>query len=88
MRALSSTRTVTGIRTSSVVPTPSRGRSGWGARRGGFTFDRSLPPTDRRHCEAADFAGPHRRRPDGRTDLYCVRGAINGTLEDRKLWPA
>ena len=59
-----------------------------GARRGGFTFDRSLPPTDRRHCEAADFAGPHRRRPDGRTDLYCVRGAINGTLEDRKLWPA
>src|SRR5687767_2472000 len=34
-----------------------------GTRGGGFTFKQSLPPTDRHRCEAADFAGPDRRRP-------------------------
>jgi hypothetical protein len=54
-----------------------------GKRRGGFTFDRSLPATDRHNCAAADFAGPTRRRPDGRIDLYCVRGAGSGTLSHK-----
>ena len=59
-----------------------------GNGRGGFTFDRSLPSTDRHNCATADFAGPGGRRPDGRPDLYCVRGANNGTLRDKtnELW--
>ncbi len=59
-----------------------------GNRRGGFTFDRSLPSTDRHNCATADFAGPGRTRPDGRADLYCVRGANRGTVSDKKneLW--
>jgi hypothetical protein len=55
-----------------------------GGNRGGFTFDRSLARTDRHNCAAADFAGPARRPPDGRSDLYCVRGAGSGTLSDKK----
>lgn len=55
-----------------------------GNRRGGFTFDRSLPITDRHNCATADFAGPRRTRPDGRPDLYCVRGADNGTLSNKR----
>ena len=55
-----------------------------GNRRGRFTFDRSLPRTDRHNCATADFAGPGRTRPDGRADLYCVRGASQGTLSDKK----
>jgi len=55
-----------------------------GNGRGGFTFDRSLPRTDRHNCATADFAGPGRTRPDGRADLYCVRGAFRGTLSDKK----
>ena len=55
-----------------------------GNSRGGFTFDRSLPITDRHNCATADFAGPNRRRPDGRADLYCVRGANIGTLSDKR----
>jgi hypothetical protein len=55
-----------------------------GNRRGGFTYDRSLPITDRHDCATADFAGPGGTRPDGRADLYCVRGANNGTVPDKK----
>jgi len=55
-----------------------------GNRRGRFTFDRSLPSPDRHNCAAADFAGPAGTRPDGRPDLYCVRGANNGTVPDKK----
>ena len=55
-----------------------------GNDRGGFTFDRSLPRTDRHNCAAADFAGPAGTRPDGRADLYCVRGANKGTIPDKK----
>ncbi len=55
-----------------------------GKRRGGFTFDRSLPSTDRHNCAAADFAGPAGTRPDGRADLYCVRGANIGTVSSKK----
>ncbi|HEX6149426.1 FG-GAP repeat domain-containing protein [Nocardioides sp.] len=55
-----------------------------GKRRGGFTFDRSLPSTDRHNCAAADFAGPASTRPDGRPDLYCVRGANIGTVSHKK----
>ncbi|WP_432479406.1 FG-GAP repeat domain-containing protein [Nocardioides sp. GXQ0305] len=54
-----------------------------GNRRRGFRFDRSLPRTDRHNCAVADFAGPARRPPDGRPDLYCVRGANVGTLSDK-----
>lgn len=55
-----------------------------GNGRGGFTFDRSLTSTDRHNCATADFAGPGRTRPDGRPDLYCVRGANNGTVPDKQ----
>ncbi len=54
-----------------------------GTERGGFTFDQSLPRTDRHNCATADFAGPGRTPPDGRADLYCVRGANAGTLSDK-----
>lgn len=55
-----------------------------GRRRGGFTFDRALPNTDRHNCAAADFGGPAGTPPDGRADLYCVRGANMGTLQDKR----
>ena len=55
-----------------------------GNRRGGFTFDRSLTKTDRHNCATADFAGPAGRPPDGRADLYCVRGANDGTLANKR----
>ena len=55
-----------------------------GNSRGGFTFDRSLTSTDRHNCATADFAGPGRTRPDGRPDLYCVRGANMGTVPDKR----
>jgi hypothetical protein len=55
-----------------------------GTKRGRFTFDRALPPTDRHNCATADFAGPGRRPPDGRADLYCVRGANRGTVSDKE----
>ncbi|MGZ5405563.1 MAG: hypothetical protein ACXWDL_12995, partial [Nocardioides sp.] len=55
-----------------------------GNSRGGFTFDRSLPSTDRHNCAAADFAGPAGSPPDGRADLYCVRGANIGTVPNKK----
>jgi hypothetical protein len=55
-----------------------------GKRRGGFTFDRSVPSIDFHDCAAADFAGPAGRPPDGRADLYCVRGANNGTVPDKQ----
>ncbi len=55
-----------------------------GNGRGGFTFDRSLRSIDRHNCAAADFAGPARTPPDGRTDLYCVVGANIGTVSDKK----
>jgi VCBS repeat protein len=61
---------------------------GWqiwlGNGRGGFTFDRALRKTDRHNCAAADFGGPHHTRPDGRIDLYCVRGAGKGTVDNKK----
>ena len=49
----------------------------------GFTFDRALNPTDRHNCAAADFSGPD-GRPDRRADLYCVRGANKGTLQNKR----
>ncbi len=55
-----------------------------GNNRGGFSFDRSLRSPDRHNCATADFAGPGRTPPDGRADLYCVRGANNGTVSDKK----
>ncbi|WP_167305966.1 FG-GAP repeat domain-containing protein [Nocardioides euryhalodurans] len=55
-----------------------------GNSRGGFTFDRYLSRTDRHQCATADFAGPDDARPDGRPDLYCVRGANNGTVSDKR----
>ena len=55
-----------------------------GNNRGGFTFDRALRRTDRHNCAAADFAGPNRKRPDGRPDLYCVRGAVVGTVANKR----
>ncbi len=55
-----------------------------GNSRGGFVYDRSLPRTDRHNCATADFAGPAGRLPDGRADLYCVRGANIGTVSDKK----
>lgn len=55
-----------------------------GNRHGGFTFDRSLPATDHHNCAVADFGGPRRKRPDGRPDLYCVRGAMNGTIDNKR----
>jgi hypothetical protein len=55
-----------------------------GTERGRFTFDRALPRTDRHNCATADFAGPGRTPPDGRADLYCVRGANRGTLSDKE----
>ena len=55
-----------------------------GNRRGGFTFDRSLTSTDRHNCTVADFAGPAGTPPDGRPDLYCVRGANIGTVSHKK----
>ena len=61
---------------------------GWeiwlGNGRGGFTFDRALRRTDRHNCAAADIGGPRHTRPDGRIDLYCVRGARTGTLDNKK----
>ena len=61
---------------------------GWqiwlGNGRGGFTFDRALPKTDRHNCVSADFAGPGGTGPDGRADLYCVRGAGMGTVDNKK----
>jgi VCBS repeat protein len=61
---------------------------GWqiwmGKRRGGFSFDQALRKTDRHNCVAADFGGPHHTRRDGRTDLYCVRGAGKGTLKNKR----
>jgi hypothetical protein len=51
---------------------------------GGFKFDRALPSTDRHNCAAADFGGPHGASPDRRLDLYCVRGADNGTINDKR----
>ena len=61
---------------------------GWeiwlGNGRGGFTFDQTLRRTDRHNCAAADFGGPNHTRPDGRIDLYCVRGAGKGTLDNKK----
>ena len=62
----------------------SRGRSGWGTAAAGSSIDRSLPSTDRHNCATADFAGPAGRLPDGRADLYCVRGANIGTVSDKK----
>jgi hypothetical protein len=50
----------------------------------GFTFDRELSTTDRHNCATADFAGPGGTPPDGRADLYCVRGADMGTLQDKR----
>ena len=55
-----------------------------GNSRGGFRFDRYLTRTDRHNCATADFAGPDGTRPDRRPDLYCVRGANNGTVSDKK----
>jgi hypothetical protein len=51
---------------------------------GGFTFDQALPSTDRHNCAAADFGGPDGAPPDGRLDLYCVRGANKGTINDKR----
>ncbi len=55
-----------------------------GRERGGFTFDQALTKTDRHNCAAADFGGPDGTPPDGREDLYCVRGANRGTANDKK----
>ena len=59
---------------------------GWeiwlGNGNGGFTLDRTLARIDRHNCQAADFGGPD-GHPDGRTDLYCVRGANRGTSTRR-----
>jgi hypothetical protein len=54
-----------------------------GNGRGGFTFDRALVATDRHNCATADFSGPD-GSPDGRADLYCVRGAGKGTLAHKR----
>ena len=54
-----------------------------GNNRSGFTFDRALGGTDRHNCATADFSGPH-GSPDGRPDLYCVRGAYKGTLSNKR----
>ncbi|MFC5176512.1 FG-GAP repeat domain-containing protein [Nocardioides taihuensis] len=54
-----------------------------GSGSGDFTFDRGLHRTDRHNCVAADFGRPADGRPDGRVDLYCVRGADKGTLSDK-----
>lgn len=63
-------------------------QQGWeiwlGNGRGGFTFDRALLRTDRHNCVSADFGGPDGTRPDGRADLYCVRGASMGTVGDKR----
>ena len=48
-----------------------------------FTLDRTLARKDRHHCAAADFGGPQ-GAPDGRMDLYCVRGANKGTLDNKR----
>jgi hypothetical protein len=53
-----------------------------GTRTGKFVYDRSLRFTDRHECVTADFSGPRGIR-DGRPDLYCVRGANKGTLNDK-----
>jgi hypothetical protein len=55
-----------------------------GNSRGGFRFDRALPSTDRHGCAVADFAGPGGTPPDGRPDLYCVRGANIGTVSSKR----
>lgn len=53
---------------------------------GSFTFDRAPAPGDRHNCAAADFGGPDGTPPDGLLDLYCVRGAQRGTVNDKSNW--
>jgi hypothetical protein len=53
-----------------------------GDGRGEFTFAQRLRVLDRHNCAAADLGGPD-DKPDGRMDLYCVRGANQGTLNDK-----
>jgi hypothetical protein len=50
----------------------------------GFTFDRALKKTDRHNCATADFGRPTGAGPDGRPDLYCVRGANIGTVAHKR----
>lgn len=53
---------------------------------GSFTFDQALRGGDRHNCAAADFGGLHGTPPDGRMDLYCVRGANRGTADHKRNW--
>jgi hypothetical protein len=55
-----------------------------GNGRGRFIFDHALKQTDRHNCATADFAGPAGSGPDGRADLYCVRGANIGTIGHKR----
>ena len=48
-----------------------------------FTLDRTLKRKDRHNCQAADFAGVE-GGPDGLMDMYCVRGANEGTRDDKR----
>lgn len=54
-----------------------------GQGHGDFTLAQKLPRIDRHNCAPADFGGPH-GHPDGRVDLYCVRGADKGTTGDKR----